>query len=233
MKAEGASRSFLLFARFVVVACFSTALVASAQAPASKATGFWRPLKNQPQISDIQFTYDGYPQDFPSGAAAPLLMTDGSVMIQNNGYYALDGRIFKLTPDNNGNYVNGTWSELATMPYAEAAASQAVLADGRVLIEGGEYSGNAAGDFYWFLLTNQGAIYDPAANTWTSVNPPSFFVDLYPPRATFAPNPIGDSGNVVLDDGTFMLQDKMSRQGALLNPKTMTWTQTGTSTNPT
>ena len=176
------------------------------------------------------FTSGPYSYDLPSGAAAPLLMTDGSVMIQNNGFYSVDGRIFKLTPDINGSYVNGTWSELATMPYAESAASQAVLADGRVLIEGGEYSGNAAGDFYNFLLTNQGAIYDPVANAWTSVDPPSFFVDLYPPRATFAPHPIGDSANTVLADGTFMLEDKMSRQAALLDLKTMTWSQTGTST---
>ena len=230
MKTDGASCSLVLFASVAAAAWLSFALIAGAQTPAAKAKGYWQPLKNQPQFSDIVFISGGDPYDFQSGAAAPLLMTDGSVMIQNNGYYAIDGRIFKLTPDINGNYVNGTWSELATMPYAEAAASQAVLADGRVLIEGGEYSGDAAGDFYNFLLTDQGAIYDPAANTWTSVNPPSFFVDLYPPRATFAPNPIGDSGNVVLDDGTFMLQDKMSRQGALLNPKTMTWTQTGTST---
>jgi hypothetical protein len=230
MKVAGNSCLRLPHTGFALIASFSLALAAAAQTPATKARGSWQPLKNQPQISDIVFTSGGYGYDSPSGAASPLLMTDGSVMIQNEGYFAIDGRIFKLTPDINGSYVNGTWSELASMPYAEAAASQAVLADGRVLIEGGEYSGNAAGDFYNFLLTNQGAIYDPVANTWTSVSPPSFFVDLYPPRATFAPNPIGDSSNVILNDGTFMLQDKMSRQGALLNPKTLTWTETGTST---
>jgi hypothetical protein len=63
-----------------------------------------------------------------------------------------------------------------------------------------------------------------------SVAPPPFFVDLYPPRAVFAPNPIGDAASVVLSDGTFMLQDKMSRQAALLNLKSMTWTETGAST---
>jgi hypothetical protein len=221
------------------VATLALSFPAAAQAPvaataatsANHATsGTWQPLKNQPQISDIFFTYQGYLYDSTSGAGAPLLMTDGSVLIQNNGYFAIDGRVFKLTPDINGSYVNGTWSELASKPYANSAGAQAVLANGRVLIEGGEYSGNAAGDFYWFLLTNQGAIYDPVANKWTSVPPPPFFVDLYPPRAAFAPNPIGDAPSVVLSDGTFMLEDKMSRQGALLNLNTMTWTETGTST---
>lgn len=137
-------------------------------------------------------------------------------MVQNIG----DGEIFKLTPDQDGSYVNGTWSELATMPFVSFAAAQAMLADGRVIYEGGEYS-----DFdFKFLLTNQGAIYDPVADKWTSVSPPSFFVDLYPPRASFAPHPIGDSASVILADGTFMLADKMSRQAALLDLKTMTWT---------
>lgn len=198
--------------------------------PADHAkTGKWQPLAHQPQISDIQVNYGGQLYSLPSGAAAPLLMTDGSVLIQNNGY-GIDGRVFKLTPDINGSYVNGTWSQLASKPYANSAGAQAVLQDGRVLIEGGEYSGDASGDFYWFTLTNLGAIYDPVANTWSSVPPPPFFVDLYPPRATFAPSPIGDAASVVLADGTFMVEDKMSRQSALLNLKTMTWTETGTGT---
>jgi hypothetical protein len=100
-----------------------------------------------------------------------------------------------------------------------------VLPDGRVIMEGGEYS-----DYdFKFLLTNNGAIYDPVTNKWTRVSPPSFFVDLYPPRALFAPHPIGDSQSVVLPNGTFMLADKMSRQAALLDPKKLTWTETGTS----
>lgn len=81
-----------------------------------------------------------------------------------------------------------------------------------------------------FLLTNLGAIYDPVADTWTSVPPPAFFDDFYPPRAQFAPNPIGDGANVVLPDGTFMQQDKLSRQAALLDLQHLTWTETDTST---
>jgi hypothetical protein len=185
----------------------------------------WQPLVNAPPVPEIidpQYNYDLG----PGGASYPILLTDGSVIIQNENGCCADGKIFKLTPDINGSYVNGTWTELATMPYQPAAAAQAVLADGRVIIEGGEYSGYEE----YFLLTNQGAIYDPVADSWTSVAPPPFFVDLYPPRAAFAPNPIGDSASVVLPDGTFMLADKMSRQAALLDLSTMTWTETGTST---
>ena len=45
-------------------------------------------------------------------------------------------------------------------------ASQ-VLPNGNVLVEGGEYNGGS-GDW-----TNKGAIYDPVADKWTAVNPPS------------------------------------------------------------
>jgi hypothetical protein len=51
--------------------------------------------------------------------------------------------VFKLTPDISGSYENGTWTELASKPFISSAAAQAVLPDGRVIIEGGEYSGYA------------------------------------------------------------------------------------------
>lgn len=188
--------------------------------------GTWQRLKHSPPVPEIIDPTNNNADLGPGGAAFPILMTDGSVIIQNVGYFGADGKIFKLTPDRYGNYVNGTWSELATMPYVGVAAAQAVLPDGRVIIEGGEYS-NYELDF---TLTNQGAIYDPVSDSWTSVPPPPFFVDLYPPRAVWAPNPVGDSQSVVLADGTFMLADKMSKQAALLDANTLTWTETGTAT---
>ena len=192
--------------------------------PLLASAGTWQALKNPPPIPEI---IDPSGNDFgPGGASGPLLMTDGGVLIQNAGPFGEDAKIFKLTPDINGSYLNGTWTQLASKPFISEAAAQAVLADGRVIIEGGEYSNYE----YDFLLTNQGAIYNPVSNSWTSVPPPLFFVDLYPPRATFAPHPIGDSQSVILPDGTFMLADKMSHQAALLDLKTLTWRETGTST---
>jgi hypothetical protein len=198
--------------------------------PLLAKAGTWQPLNNQPPMPDIT---DPQTNAFLSegGAAFPMLLTDGSVIVRNvnsQQFYA-NARVFKLTPDINGSYRNGSWSEIASMPYTPVANAQAVLADGRVIIEGGEYTGVTEE----FTLTNQGAIYDPVANSWTSVQPPPFFVDLYPPRAKFAPNPIADAASIVLPDGTFMLEDKMSRQAALLNLTTMTWTETGTATKAT
>ncbi len=206
-----------------MIVCAAMVSAAMSALSTAASAGTWATLTNAFPAPEIVVNGTDYG---PGGAQNPLLMTDGSVLIRNIGYNGIDTRVFKLTPDQNGSYVNGTWSEIAPMPYAAAGGSTAVLADGRVLFEGGEYSGPG----FSFLLTNQGAAFDPATNTWTTVAPPAFFKDLFPPRRKFAPHPIGDSQNAILADGTFMIGDKMSRQAALLNPKTLKWTEVGTAT---
>ena len=113
----------------------------------------WQPLTHQPS--------------FPAGAA--LLLTDGTVMVHhedaNNGF----SEWYKLTPDINGSYVNGTWSQLASLAsnYGPLFFASAVLPDGRVIVEGGEQN------FANYVWTNMGAIYDPLTNVWTPMNPPA------------------------------------------------------------
>jgi len=139
----------------------------------------------------------------PDGALLTFQLTDGTVMAQGG----TDSDWWKLTPDNTGSYVNGTWSKLASLPtgYVPDAFASAVLADGRLVIVGGEYnSGN-------FALTNQGAIYDPAANTWTTLTPPKGL------------GYIGDSPASVLPNGKFLVGDKLTKQMAELDPTTLTW----------
>ena len=116
-----------------------------------------------------------------------------------------------LSPDKSGSYVNGTWKQVGSLQsgYSPSALSSQVLADGRVLIEGGEY--NAGG----FALTNLGAIYDPIKQTFTPVKHPPGWQN------------IGDSPSVVLADGRFFLGDKLHKRGAFLDPSTMTWTAAG------
>src|ERR1700690_1894596 len=53
-----------------------------------------------PEIIDPQYNYDLG----PGGASYPILLTDGSVIIQNENGCCADGKIFKLTPDINGSY---------------------------------------------------------------------------------------------------------------------------------
>jgi hypothetical protein len=157
----------------------------------------WQLLKNQPPVVDYT----------DCGPGNPILLTDGTVMLQDSGCQDW----WKLTPDAFGSYVNGTWTQLASTParYSPLYHSSAVLPDGRVIIEGGEYN------FLRAVWTNLGAIYDPLTNTWRMVNPPNGW------------STIGDAQGIVLANGTFMQANCCTTQTALLNPTTLTWTATG------
>lgn len=146
----------------------------------------------------------------PVPVGQPFLLTDGRIMFQGG-----DGTDwYALVPDASGSYLDGTWTQLASIPsawnYGPYAFASAVLADGRLLIEGGEY--NLGGPF---SLTNLGAIYDPVANAWARVAPPPGW------------NFIGDSASIVMPNGKFLLGDKLSERIAELDPATLRWTELG------
>ena len=172
-----------------------------------KPAAGWTPLTNQPD-----FLIDG--------ASNPILLTDGSVLFQDTAFPDW----WKLTPDKFGSYVNGTWSQVASLPntYSPLYHSSAVLPDGRLIIEGGEYLLNDTQDALIPSWTPQGSIYDPVANTWTPVAPPPFFTGFGP-----FPQTIGDAQSVVLPNGTYMQANCCTFEQALLDAKTLTWTQTG------
>jgi hypothetical protein len=157
----------------------------------------------------------------PFNPGAMLLLTDGTVLVQDQGpANSGSGNWWRLTPDAAGSYVDGTWSQVASLPsgYTPYAFASAVLPDGRVIIEGGEEDG---GQYVW---TNQGAIYDPVANTWTSVSPPSGGRGEW--------SRIGDAPSSVLSNGRFMLGASGfsgTTVQATLDASTLTWKPTGTS----
>jgi hypothetical protein len=145
----------------------------------------------------------------PINASTALLLTNGTVMVQGESTV----NWWKLTPDNTGSYINGTWTQLANMPsgYSPLYYASAVLPDGRVIVEGGEYINNIS------TFSGKGAIYNPVANTWTSVSPPSGWT-----------GGIGDAQSVVLANGTFMLANPLNTKAAFLNASTLTWTAANT-----
>ncbi len=165
--------------------------IASSQEP---LTSNWKALKNQPTWQ----------------TDSAVLLTDGTVMMHqyNSGIW------WRLTPDATGNYVNGTFTQLASMQsgYAPLYFAAAVLADGRVLIEGGEYNNLVQNE------TNIGSIYDPTTNSWTPITPPSGWTT------------IGDSPAVVLPDGTFMMGQggQPAKRQVNFNSTTLTWSSVGT-----
>jgi hypothetical protein len=147
----------------------------------------------------------------PSGnpiLSNPLLLTDGTVI----SHVSCSGTWWRLTPDSSGSYVNGTWSAIASLPsgYTPRFFGSAVLTDGKVVVEGGEYNSGCAAQW-----TNLGAIYDPAANTWTSISPPSGWTT------------IGDAQAIVLTNGTYMQANCCTTLAALLNEGSLSWSSTG------
>ena len=165
-------------------------------APLSLA-GTWVTLNNAP----------------PTTVSSTLLLTDGTVMVQGESNGLGTSNWYRLIPDINGSYQNGTWTQIASMPsgYAPRFYGSAVLPDGRVIVEGGEYNGSSGTP----VETNLGAIYNPATNTWTMVTPPVGW------------SQIGDAASVVLSNGTFMLSSCCTSNQALLDPTNLTWSFVG------
>ena len=175
-----------------------------------------------------------------------LLLTDGTVMVQDN---VSPTDWYRLTPDQHGSYANGSWSQLASIPqnfgYAPSVGSYAVLQDGRVIVEGGEYNGssftsNCHDPNANPPLNNCGAIFDPVANTWTQVAPPDFGDICGSDGITWCD--IGSGEGVVLPDGSFKLAqasyiahkccgDISKLQALLKYPYTGPWIQTGFNKN--
>jgi hypothetical protein len=183
------------------------AIEAPYKAPAHSSSGTWQKLKS------------GFPgTSFPDTS---LLLTDGTVLMHDG----CTSNWYKLTPDNTGSYVNGTWKKMASMPsgYQPLYFASEVLPDGRLIAQGGEY--NACSPSW----TKLGALYDPVGDTWVSVAAPSGW------------NNIGDAQSVVLNDGTYMLAnccagllDGNPLQAALAKIKKnkVTWTETGSNKLP-
>jgi hypothetical protein len=144
----------------------------------------WQQIPNTPNIS----------------AYNPLLLTDGTVLIQDGD----NDDWWKLTPDKTGSYLNGKWTQLASTPgYGPLYYASAVLPDGRVFTMGGEY--NMGSGEIW---QNAGYMYDPVTNKWTFLPAPTGWAN------------IGDMGSVVLPNGKLMVMDPFSAQGALFDPVT-------------
>jgi hypothetical protein len=164
----------------------------------------WTPLVNPP----------------PFGTPGTMLLeSDGTVLVHNEPDNNTTGGTtdwWKLTPDASGSYADGTWTQIASMPagYTPLYFASAILPDGRMIVEGGEYIGENA------VWSDEGAIYNPVTNTWNSVAPPPGWTSM------------GDAASEVLSNGTFMLQQPcqscltnpdFSVQDAYLNAKTLTW----------
>ena len=180
----------------------------------------------------------------PEGIGTFMLLMDGRVLTQGYG----DNTWYALTPDANGSYANGTWSQLASMAVKRIFFASAVLPNGSVLVSGGEYSNSAVvfggggdsnggnGDGLANDNTNLSELYNPQTNTWSAVPIPTHpTTQLIKPNGQFYSDlPVGLEGqpwaNIgaaaakVLPNGLFLLGDLGYDDCALYNYQTNTWT---------
>ncbi|MEO8926094.1 MAG: hypothetical protein ABI306_02925 [Caulobacteraceae bacterium] len=207
------------FARGLLLAASASLLPAAAMAE--------RPAHPGGHVGPMLAPYTGAPPGVsgtwtkvtaPFPGASPetaLLLTDGTVLMHDQ----CTPNWYRLTPDATGGYVGGSWLLMATLPagYSPLYYASSVLLDGRLIVNGGEYNGASCSPAF----TKLGALYDPVANSWTSVPAPSGW------------GQIGDAASVVLPNGDYMLQTVQGKLQAIgvvapLPATSVTWTPTGT-----
>lgn len=117
-----------------------------------------------------------------------LLLSDGTVMAYDSNFGSPTKIWYKLTPDASGHYVNGTWSATAIAPmnYPRGDFASQVLTNGQVFVAGGEYGANGTYDA-------TAEVYDPVANTWTVVTPPTCLINPNGPDSPCFGDPQGFS----------------------------------------
>ena len=143
---------------------------------------------------------------FPGNAGPCLVLTDGTVACNNSPYDT--NQWYRLKPDNTGSYLNGSWTDITMrpMPYQPVSFASAVLPNGKLIVQGGEF---LSPDLDHAVCTNQGAVYDPATNMWTTVTTSDNVIPY---------GVLGDSQSVIFPDGTFMIANKGSDQVAIFPP---------------
>lgn len=159
--------------------------------------GTWNTLTNAPTFS----------------AGTMLLLTDGSVLCHeepNSGGVTGTRHWWRLVPDSQGSYRNGTWHQIADSTWSPLYFACTMLRDGRVFIAGGEYDADTVQ-----REVATAAIYDPVANKWTAIAAPSGWTS------------IGDAPCATLADGRVLLGDINGQRSAVYDPTTNTWTAGG------
>ena len=144
---------------------------------------------------------------FPQGSPeSMMLLTDGSVLMQNGLGSTSRKDWTKLTPDASGSYLNGTYSPVASMGLERLYFPSNVLPDGRVFVLGGEYSGPETLQNW----VNTAEIYDPVTNVWTAA-------------ATFPEPFFGDVPTALLPNGKILAGSLNTDNTYLYDPASNSW----------
>jgi hypothetical protein len=140
-----------------------------------------------------------------------MLLSDGTVLVQNGSNPPPSASTFILTPHaNNGDYVSGSFAPTTgNMSEGRLFFTTATLPDGRVFAVGGEYP----------KFSNTAEIFDPTTGLWTSVDPVPT-----PPTSVFLNGKVTGASNatpiVITTGSTGQLQNGMQVTIAGVNGNT-------------
>jgi hypothetical protein len=131
-----------------------------------------------------------------------FLLTDGTVLAQG----VSTNKWYKLTPNANGSYRKGTWSNAADSTNGPLYYASGILRDGRLIVAGGEYN---FGHMVWL---NAAEIYNPVTNSWMTIGTPPGWTH------------IGDAPACILPDGRLFVGRLGTKNTAIYDPVTNSWT---------
>jgi hypothetical protein len=153
----------------------------------------------------------------PAAAGTMLLLSDGTVMVQNNSSNFAGW--MRLVPDIHGSYANGTWvSNIASMITPRLYFASNMLPDGRVWVLGGEYSGSSLAQ----NITALGEIYNPVTNSWSSIT-------SYPTTSACSTTPcFGDDPSMLLSATKILAGDIFLPTPRIYDIPSNTWSTAGT-----
>ena len=148
--------------------------------------GTWQALDDQPNFC----------------ASTMLLLTDGSVLCQQQ-----NGRQWwKLVPDHFGSYIHGSWQRVSSMRLPRMYYASAVLADGRVFVAGGEYSGGSDE-----VELDAAEMYDPVGDMWSDLTTPKGWTQM------------GDAASSMMTDGRILVGNLNHDNVAIFTPGPDNW----------
>ncbi|WP_437756214.1 Kelch repeat-containing protein [Sorangium sp. So ce1389] len=132
----------------------------------------------------------------------PTLLPDGTVLVIDEGSLRSTSRALRFDP------ATGVWSRAAPLLLRRMTQTATALADGRVLVVGGDRTIDGGGE--------RVEIYDPVADTWTAAAPMSARREYH--TATLLPD-----GRVLVTGGLGS-DSVVSTSAEVYSPATDTWT---------
>ena len=164
--------------------------------------GTWTEITNRPWYPNLDQSDDS-PWAYVAGMH---LLTDGSVAFNCGRAW------YKLTPDRQGSYVDGSWTRIARRPALNVYYQSAMMADGQLMVWYGEW-----GDL------NGGAIdpvvYNPVEDEWT----------YRAPGVTFSSRPPDIPGSILPDGKVIVGRGPLGfgvENCIVYDPVSTTWSQT-------